>query len=171
MACRYREASGNWRNVYDPATGLLIEGEYYEGTLWNYSFRLFHDMAERVGLFSSASAYVDTLDRFFGYGCPPVKQMDDPSDVEALQAAYDLHRFEGFNNEPDMETPYAYIYGDRHDRVAEVVRAGMRYCFTTGRGGAPGNVDSGGLTSCYLWNALGLFPATGLPYMLIGSLP
>jgi putative alpha-1,2-mannosidase len=41
--------------------------------------------------------------------------------------------------------------------------------FTTGRGGLPGNNDSGGLTSCYIWNALGLFPVAGQPVVLIGS--
>jgi putative alpha-1,2-mannosidase len=41
--------------------------------------------------------------------------------------------------------------------------------YTTGRGGLPGNNDSGGLTSCYVWNAVGLFPVTGQPVYLIGS--
>jgi putative alpha-1,2-mannosidase len=86
-----------------------------------------------------------------------------------MRWGYALNRFEGFNNEPDIETPYAYIYAGRHDRTAEVVRAGMKYMFTTGRGGLPGNNDSGGLTSCYIWNAIGLFPVTGQPIFLIGS--
>ena len=41
--------------------------------------------------------------------------------------------------------------------------------FTTGRGGIPGNNDSGGLSSCYVWNAIGLFPVTGQDLFLIGS--
>jgi putative alpha-1,2-mannosidase len=45
----------------------------------------------------------------------------------------------------------------------------MKYMFATGRGGLPGNNDSGGLTSCYVWNAIGLFPVTGQPVFLIGS--
>ena len=41
--------------------------------------------------------------------------------------------------------------------------------FTKGRGGIPGNNDSGGLSSCYIWNTLGIFPVTGQNLMLLGS--
>lgn len=80
-----------------------------------------------------------------------------------------MDRFEGFNNEPDMETPYAYIYAGRHDRTCEIVRMGTKYMFTQGRGGIPGNNDSGGLSSCYIWNVIGVFPVSGQNLMLIGS--
>jgi putative alpha-1,2-mannosidase len=161
--------STHWRNVYDPATGRLIEAKYYEGGLWNYSFRLLHDMAGRIALYPSEADFVTDLDRFFGYGQPPVVQPTDPGDRDYMRWGHSLNRFEGYNNEPDIETPYAYIYAGRHDRTAEVVRAGMRYMFTVGRGGLPGNNDSGGLTSCYVWNTIGLFPVTGQPVLLIGS--
>jgi len=161
--------AANWRTVYDRATGRLVEGTYYEGGLWNYSFRLLHDMAGRIALYPTEEAFVADLDRFFGYGQPPVVQPTDPNDKAAMAAGLALNRFEGYNNEPDIEVPYAYLYAGRPDRTAEVVRAGMRSMFTTGRGGLPGNNDSGGLTSCYVWNALGLFPVTGQPVFLIGS--
>ncbi len=161
--------SGRWRAAYDPGTGKLIEARYYEGGLWNYSFRLLHDMAGRIALYPSEAAFIADLDRFFGYGQPPVVQPTDPADRDYMAWGHALNRFEGYNNEPDIETPYAYHYAGRPDRAAEVVRAGMRYMYTTGRGGLPGNNDSGGLTSCYLWNAIGLFPVTGQPVYLIGS--
>ncbi len=160
---------GQWRNAYAAATGKLREAQYYEGGLWNYSFRLLHDMAGRIALYPTEVDFVADLDRFFGYGQPPVVQPTDPADRDYMRWGYALNRFEGYNNEPDIETPYAYIYAGRHDRTAEVVRAGMRSMFTTGRGGLPGNNDSGGLTSCYVWNAIGLFPVTGQPVLLIGS--
>jgi len=159
--------AASWRNVYDKSTGLLLEGEYYEGTLWNYSFRLLPDMEGRVGL-CGKERFVALLDKFFGFGAEPVVQMASRDD-EYHKYAYSLHRFEGLNNEPDMETPFAYLFAGRHDRAAEIVRAGMRYMFSTGRGGAPGNVDSGALSSWYVWNALGLFPVAGQDLLLIGS--
>ena len=158
-----------WRNAYDPATGRLGESHYYEGGAWNYSFRLLHDMAARIALYPNEEAFVADLDLFFGYGQPPVKQPEIPSDGEYMKWGFSLNRFEGFNNEPDVEVPYAYIYAGRHDRTAEIIRAGMKFMFTTGRGGLPGNDDSGGLSSWYVWNAIGLFPVTGQPLYLIGS--
>lgn len=163
------ELSENWKNAYED-TGLLGESNYYEGGLWNYSFRLLHNMEDRIAL--SKGRFVKQLDQFFGYGAPPVKQPGDTTDAnyeDYMKWGFSLNRFEGFNNEPDIETPYSYIYAGRHDRTAEVVRVGMKYMFTTGRGGLPGNDDSGGLSSCCVWNLLGLFPVTGQPVMLIGS--
>ena len=55
------------------------------------------------------------------------------------------------------------------DRTAEVVQAVMAYQYTTGRGGLPGNDDSGGLSSWYVWSAMGLFPVAGQDLYLIGS--
>ncbi|MBQ4050765.1 MAG: glycoside hydrolase family 92 protein [Oscillospiraceae bacterium] len=40
---------------------------------------------------------------------------------------------------------------------------------TAGEGGIPGNNDSGGLSSLYIWNALGIFPVSGQDLMLIGT--
>ncbi|MDR1636806.1 MAG: glycoside hydrolase family 92 protein [Treponema sp.] len=74
-----------------------------------------------------------------------------------------------FNNETDMESPYTYIYASRHDRTAEICRLGMDAMFAPGRGGICGNDDSSGLSAVYLCNTLGLFPASGLPYLFIGS--
>ncbi|MBN1640335.1 MAG: glycoside hydrolase family 92 protein [Anaerolineae bacterium] len=163
------ELSTRWRSAYDPATGRLIEAQYYEGGLWNYSFRLLHDMASRIALYPDERAFTQDLDRFFGYGQPPVVQPTDPADRDYMQWGFSLNRFEGLNNEPDIEVPYAYLYAGRPDRTAEVVRAALKYQFSTGRGGLPGNNDSGGLTSWYVWSALGLFPVTGQPVLLIGS--
>lgn len=146
--------AGKWVAAFDPQTGLLrADSWFYEGNNWNYSFRLMHDMKKRLDIAGGKEAYARLLDRFFGFALAENEQ------------AY----FEGFNNETDMETPYAYHYADRHDRVCEVVRSGMESMFCEGRGGIPGNNDSGGLSSLYMWNAMGIFPVSGQNLMLIGS--
>ena len=109
--------------------------------------------------------FEELLDSFFGYGQPPVVQVS----AVGLREITPIGRFEGFNNEPDMEAPYAYIFCGRHDKACEVIDAGLRYMFSGGRGGIPGNNDSGGLSSCYVWNMAGIFPAAGQNRMLIGS--
>ena len=98
-------------------------------------------------------SYAKLLDRFFGF--------THAEDVSG--------RFEGFNNETDMETPFAYYYADRHDRVCQVVTDGLESVFSEGKGGLPGNNDSGGLSSLYMWFAMGIFPVSGQDLMLIGS--
>ena len=82
---------------------------------------------------------------------------------------YGLNRFEGLNNEPDMEAPWAYHYAGRPDRTAEVVHAALTWQFGTGAGGLPGNDDSGGLSSWYVWASLGLFPIAGQSLFLVNA--
>ena len=163
------DLAARWRNVYDPDTALLKDGEYYEGGKWNYSFRLFHDMAGRISLYPDVEAFVSDLDRFFGFGRPPCTQVSVKPYADLMKRGFALNRFEGLNNEPDMEVPYAYIYAGRPDRTAEIVRAIMKYQYTTGRGGLPGNDDSGGTSSWYVWSSIGIFPVAGQPIYLIGS--
>ncbi|WP_193210511.1 GH92 family glycosyl hydrolase [Luteolibacter marinus] len=148
--------SVHWRNAIDEKTGLLREDStYYEGENWNYSFRLLHDMKERIEMAGGEAKFTGLLDKFFGFS--------EPGHGERI------FRFEGLNNEPDMESPFAYLYAGRHDRTARVVRRVMEHQFATGRGGLPGNDDSGGLSSWFVWNATGLFPVCGQPVMLLGS--
>lgn len=165
---RMEDLAGRWRNAF-AADGLLKDSTFYEGTKWNYSFRLLHDMAGRIGLAGGEAAFGGLLDRFFGVAAEPVRQPGEAPSKGEMAAGAALGRFEGFNNEPDMEAPYAYLYAGRHDRTCEIVRAGMDQCFGDTPGGMVGNDDSGGMSSWYVWNALGLFPVAGQDVFLIGS--
>lgn len=147
-----------WQGSFDGNGMMRADSQYYEGNLWNYSFRLMHDMKARIALCGSDQTeanrtFIQRLDRFFGFS-----EKDDKT-----------ARFEGYNNETDMETPYAYHFAGQRDRMCEVLRSGMKYMFTEGRGGLPGNNDSGGLSSCFVWNTLGIFPLSGQDKMIIGA--
>jgi putative alpha-1,2-mannosidase len=169
LVAQFAPLADRWRNAFDPATGLLRDSTFYEGGRWNYSFRLLHDMAARIDLAGGDAAFVALLDRFFGYGADPVKQPGVAPSVDEMLAGYALDRFEGLNNEPDMEAPWAYQYAGRPDRTAEVVHAVTQQQFGTGRGGLPGNDDSGGLSSWYVWATLGLFPVAGQNLFLLNA--
>ena len=68
-----------------------------------------------------------------------------------------------------MEAPWAYHYAGRPDRTAEVVHSALTWQFGTGPGGLPGNDDSGGLSSWYVWASLGLFPVAGQNLFLVNA--
>jgi putative alpha-1,2-mannosidase len=160
------ELAAGWPAAYG-ADGLLVDSNFYEGVKHNYSFRLQHDMAARISLAGGDEAFVTMLDAFFGFGAPPVTQPRlRPSRIE-MNTGYALGRFEGLNNEPDMEAPWAYHYAGRPDRTAEVVHDVINFAFGPGRGGLPGNDDSGGLSSWYIWASLGLFPVAGQNLFLL----
>ncbi len=169
LADRFRLLAEGWAAAFDPATGLLVDSTFYEGGRWNYSFRLLHDMSTRIALAGGDEAFVRLLDAFFGFDAEPVEQLGRSPSEHEVAAGYLLDRFEGLNNEPDMEAPYAYHYAGRPDRTAEVVHAITQNMFGTGRGGLPGNDDSGGLSSWYVWASLGLFPVAGQGVVLIST--
>ena len=153
VAEKLRNFAARWTDAFDPQTGYLYKNhDYYEGNYRNYSFRPLHEMQKRIELAGGKEAFCAMLDNFFGF-----------TETDELSGC-----FEGFNNESDMETPYAYHYIGRYDRLCEVLTAGEDFMFSTGRGGLPGNNDSGGLSSCYIWNCLGIFPIAGQNLMLVG---
>lgn len=147
-----------WKEAIDPETGFMRNGAYYEGDAVHYSFRLLHSMRERIKLAGGDARFAEMLDHFFGYGCEPVQQIGPGMSQEEGLA---LGRFDGLNNEVMMETPFAYHFLGLPDRTNEIVHAVQRFCFDHSPGGLPGNDDSGGLSSWYVWNALGLFPLSG----------
>ncbi|MBA8794457.1 putative alpha-1,2-mannosidase [Friedmanniella endophytica] len=169
LAEQFDALSTRWVNAFDRSTGLLLDSEFYEGGKWNYSFRLLHDMRGRIALAGGEQAYVELLDRFFGYGAERVSQVGAQPSAEEMARGYALNRFEGLNNEPDYEAPWGYHWAGRPDRTAEVVHAAVHQQFGTGRGGLPGNDDSGGLSAWYVWASLGLFPVAGQGLFLVNA--
>ncbi|MBQ9150963.1 MAG: glycoside hydrolase family 92 protein [Clostridia bacterium] len=160
--------AAHWKNAYSP-DGLMSEkSPYYEGDRYTYSFRLQRNMEERIALAGGKERFAALLDDFFGFGGGEVHPFTlASSEEEVLQNRQ--HRFQGFNNECDMETPYAYIDANRHDRLCEILHECVTRSFGLGRGGLPGNNDSGGLSSLFIWNTLGIFPVSGSGEFLIGA--
>ena len=155
---------GVWKEAYDSATGLLHEkAKYYEGNHFNYSFRPHPGMGARVELAGGVEGFREKLDAFFGIGTQPSGWSAERDRVRRV------NHFEGLNNESDMDAPFAYVWCGRPDRTAEVVDAARRWRFGDGEGGCPGNNDSGGTSSWYVWGCLGLYPLAGAPYYLLGT--
>ena len=149
----FSEIASRWTDAFGEDGLLKTDYPYYEGNRYNYSFRFIRDKEKRIEIAGGKEKLIGQLDGFFAF--------DETSDKE--------NRFEGFNNETDMETPYFYHYAGRYDRVCEIADECVKNCFTEGREGLPGNGDSGGLTACYLWNFLGLFPASGQEEFFVGK--
>ncbi|MGI5895092.1 MAG: glycoside hydrolase domain-containing protein [Candidatus Merdivicinus sp.] len=167
---KFQQWAQVWNLAFDPQTGLIRDGNFYEGHKKTYSFRLMHDMKSRIARYPSREKLMADLDSFFGFsGDPAPQNFDGVSGKENEQRAQMYQRFEGLNNEPDMEVPYFYTYMGQHDKTVQILHDAMQFMFGEGNGGLPGNNDSGGLSAWYIWNAIGIFPVTGQNLMLIGS--
>ena len=85
-----------------------------------------------------------------------------------LAAGYALNRFEGLNNEPDMEAPWAYHYAGRPDRTAEVVHAVVGTCSAWAAGPARQR-RLRWLELLVRVGHLGLFPVAGQNIFLVNA--
>ena len=124
LAAQFETLATRWVDAFDPETGLLVDSTFYEGGRWNYSFRLSTTWPR-----ASTSPAARTRSSSCSTGSSasasrPVKQLGVAPDARVGRGrATRSNRFEGLNNEPDMEAPWAYHYVGRPDRTAEVVHA------------------------------------------------
>jgi predicted alpha-1,2-mannosidase len=161
---RPRERDGSWMNPFDRTRLYMLDfprftwlsAPYYEGSAYQYSTFVPHDVQGLIDRVGGDEAFVRWLDAFFGEGA---------AGGEAL-------RPEGLythGNEPDLLAPYLYVHAGRADRTQARVRQLMSREYGTGRAGLPGNDDSGTMSSWYVWNAVGLYPNAGQDFYYVGS--
>lgn len=152
LSARFKTYGTRAARAFDEDGLMTADSEYYEGNRYNYSFRPMHDSKARIAICGQEKLRKEAL-RFFGF-----------TEAEDLTS-----RFEGFNNETDMEAPYFLHELGLRDEMCEVLTSGTDSMFGEGPGGIPGNADSGGLTAAYIWNALGIWPVSGQNRMIVGS--
>ena len=126
---------------------------YYEGSSYQYSTYVPHDVKGLIEKTGGDEAFIKWLDDFFGSGNSNLRP-------EGLYTHV---------NEPDLLAAFLYIHAGRADKTEGQVRALMQREYRTGRGGLPGNDDSGTMSSWYVWNAIGLYPNAGQDFYYVGS--
>ncbi|HYE64377.1 MAG TPA: GH92 family glycosyl hydrolase [Pyrinomonadaceae bacterium] len=160
-SARPRHADGRWLTPFE-AAHFYPDKEYsywdapfYEGSGYIYGTYVPHDVQGLINKLGGDERFIMWLDAFFAN--PPTR---DPAFNSGLY---------NHNNEPDFLASFLYIHAGRPDRTQERVRHILATEYTTGRGGLPGNDDSGAMSSWYVWGAIGLYPNAGQPYYYICS--
>ncbi len=116
---------------------------FYEGTSWEYSLSVPHDVAGLIALCGGDDAFVSRLDRFFDHG------------------------YFNVANEPSFLTPCLYHWADQPWRSADRVRSIVGGSYSDKPDGLPGNDDSGAMSSWLAFHMIGLYPNAGHDYYLI----
>ncbi len=173
--CRaFMRRAGNWRNVFDPATGYvrprLSTGQFVtpydpnsndpgssqgfaEGDGAQYTWMVPHDPAGLFRALGGRKAAAARLDAFFA----------------ELNAGYSSpHAFLG--NEPNSNAPWLYDWVGQPYKAQDVMRRAILGLFDSTPGGYPGNDDLGQMSAWYVFGALGLYPAVpGSDVLALGS--
>ncbi len=168
---RFIRRAANWRNLFDPATGLieprfsggefpdpydpLEGGGFVEGNAAQYTWMVPQDPAglfRRMGGAGKAAARLDAFLRVLNGGAG---------------GTHTDHALLG--DEPTLETPWLYDWLRRPWKTQAAVRRGLRLYSPT-PAGYPGNDDLGTLSAWYVFGALGMYPAQpGTGTLALGS--
>ena len=141
-------ADGTFLAPFDPRQGENFEPVpgFHEGSAWNYTFFVPHDVDGLARLMGGNRVFVDKLQKVFDTG------LYDPA------------------NEPDIAYPYLFarFKGEGHRTDREVSRL-LREHFTTAPDGIPGNDDAGTMSAWAVFSMMGLYPdCPGVPeYTLV----
>ncbi len=108
---------------------------FHEGTAWNYTFFVPHDVLGLKELMGGDEKFVDKLDNIFSKGY------------------YDA------TNEPNIAYPYLFNYVKGEEwRTQKHVRKLVDEDYKTTPGGIPGNDDTGTLSAWLVYSMMGFYP-------------
>lgn len=128
---------GSFLSPFDPEAGADFSNApgFHEGSAWNYTFYVPHDVKGLARLMGGDCKFVNKLQMVFDKG------LYDPA------------------NEPDIAYPYLFSYfkGEEWRTQKEVSRLLAKY-FTDKPDGIPGNDDCGTMSAWAIFSMMGLYP-------------
>ena len=128
---------GKFLEPFDPKQGENFEPVpgFHEGSAWNYTFFVPHDVYGLAKLMGGNKAFVKKLQKVFDEG------LYDPA------------------NEPDIAYPYLFSYFKGEEwRTQEMVAKLLDKHFTTLPDGIPGNDDTGTMSAWAVFSMMGFYP-------------
>lgn len=156
-AKEFRKRSKAWRHYYSKESGTLrplnSDGTFispfnpkdgadfsntpgfHEGSAWNYTFYVPHDIEGLAKAMGGSKAFVAKLQKVFDEG------LYDPA------------------NEPDIAYPFLFsrFKGEEH-RTLQTVAALLKKYYTTRPDGIPGNDDTGVMSAWAVFSMIGMYP-------------
>ena len=128
---------GTFLTPFDPRAGenFTAAPGFHEGSAWNYTFYVPHDVEGLVKLMGGRKRFVEKLQMVFDEG------LYDPA------------------NEPDIAYPYLFSrFPDEAWRTQRETRRLLAEYFTTAPDGIPGNDDTGTMSAWAVFTMLGFYP-------------
>lgn len=128
---------GSFLTPFNPRQGENFEENpgFHEGSAWNYTFYVPHDIKGLVKLMGGKKKFVDKLQMVFDTGL------------------YDAA------NEPDIAYPYLFSYfNDEAWRTQKIVRQLLKDVYHNAPNGVPGNEDTGTMSSWAIFSMMGFYP-------------
>jgi predicted alpha-1,2-mannosidase len=171
----YRKRSMNYKNLFDPQTGLMRgknkDGKFQspfnpfkwgdaftEGNSWHYTWSVFHDVQGLIDLMGGKQKFTTKLDSVFSL--PPV--FDDSYYGEVIHEIREM-QIAGMGqyahgNQPIQHMTYLYNYAGEPWKTQLHVRDVMNKMYHSAPDGYCGDEDNGQTSAWYVFSAMGFYP-------------
>jgi predicted alpha-1,2-mannosidase len=155
---RAKNSNGKFAEPFDPMRSETDSTAHYtEGTAWQHSFFVLHDVEGFANLHGGRGKLTQKLDSLFTVSSN-ITGNHVPPDVSGLIGQY------AHGNEPSHHIAYMYSCLGEPWKAAEKVREICSTMYNTTPEGLVGNEDCGQMSAWYIFTALGFYPynpATG----------
>lgn len=149
---RSKNSEGKFIEPFDPLLSEHgFEGQYIEGTAWQHSFFVPHDVQGFAELFGGKEKLIKKLDDLFT--APSILHGENTSaDVTGLIGQY------AHGNEPSHHIIYMYTALGHPEKAAKWLKVVTDSMYKTGPDGLVGNDDCGQMSAWYVFSCLGFYP-------------
>ncbi len=176
VAEKLEKSAKNYKNLFDPSTGFFRAknkngemrsdftdidwgGDYTEGSAWQNTFAVYHDLMGYAELLGGKLAFLDKVHKVFS--TPPNFRLygynSEIHEMTEMAAAKDFGQC-ALSNQPSFHIPYLFsCMGDR-DSTAYWVNKAVRELFSATPSGFPGDEDTGSTAAWYVFSSLGFYP-------------
>ena len=170
----YMARSKNYKNLFDKESGFMRGkdkngkmaenfdpfvwgGEYTEGSAWQNSFAVPHDVLGLAKLYGGKEKLIDKLDELFrtppkyrvgGYNME-IHEMTEMAAASFGQMA--------ISNQPSFHIPYLFAALGAQEKTDYWVEKLAREAFNSGNAGYPGDEDNGSMSAWYIFACLGFY--------------
>ena len=156
------DSEGNWRTPFNPRASTHRNDDDCEGTAWQWTWFVPHDVDGLVELMGGRDAFIGKLDSLF---------VADSS-LEGESVSVDISGLIGqyaHGNEPSHHIAHLYNYVGQPYKTQALVDSVLHTLYFNEPNGLSGNEDCGQMSAWYVLNAMGFYQVCpGKPVYSIG---
>ncbi len=175
---RYRKRAQNYKNLFDKETGFMRSrdrkgdflpadefdayswgGDYTEGSAWQNSFAVFHDIDGLAELYGGKEALIAKLDELFS--APQLYSVDGyGGEIHEMTEMAALSQFGqcAISNQPSFHLPWLFAALGEKQKTDYWVEKLVKEAFDWKPEGLPGDEDNGTMSAWYIFAVMGFYP-------------
>lgn len=183
---KYLKQAYNYRNLFSEKDGFMVArnrdgvfkqnfspiswgGDYTEGSAWQSSFAVPHDVEGLIELYGGKAEFEKVLVKLAN--TRPEYTVEGYGHIIHEMTEMEVNGFGQINvgNQPSFHLPYLFTYIQKPYFAQPLLKQAISRLFHSGWQGYPGDEDNGSMSTWYIFNSLGFYPfCPGSGQYLIG---